>query len=134
MLKLMNDKFADPDADYNVIPGNKAVIKDTELKPLGEKSFEVEAFLKEQGIGEKDRLVLGAVANNESLPFADGQFDCYLGNLSLMLVDNYKNMLSECLRVCQKGATVGFTVWGRKENCRNMTLINEVFAKHGVLP
>lgn len=116
MIKIMSEKYDDPESDYKVIPGNKAVVKAEELRPLGEKTFEVEKFMKEIGVGEKDRLVIGAVANNECLPFADGQFDCYLGNLSLMLVDDYQNMLKECLRVCQKGATVGFTVWGRKEN------------------
>lgn len=64
---------------------------------------------------ENNRTVIGAVGNNESLPFANGQFDCYLGNLSLMLVDNHINMLKECIRVCMKGARIGFTVWGRRE-------------------
>ncbi len=69
---------------------------------------------------EKDRFILGAVANNESLPFIDGSFDCYIANLSLMLVDNYKNQLSEALRVTQPGATFGFSIIGRKENNVNM--------------
>jgi ubiquinone/menaquinone biosynthesis C-methylase UbiE len=30
-----------------------------------------------------NKLVLAYKANNESLPFQDNQFDCYLANLSL---------------------------------------------------
>lgn len=55
--------------------------------------------MEREGFDETKRLVVGAVANNECLPFEDGTFDCYLANLSLMLVDNYKNQLSEALRV-----------------------------------
>ena len=58
-------------------------------------------------------MVLGCLANNECLPFKDATFDCYLANLSLMLVDNHKNMLKEALRVTQSGAALAFTVWGR---------------------
>ena len=38
-----------------------------------------------------EKAVLGAIANNESLPFKNETFDCYLANLSLMLVDNHIN-------------------------------------------
>ena len=56
-------------------------------------------------------------ANNEDLPFMDNQFDCYISNLSLMIVDNHKNQLTEASRVLKKGSPCGFSVWGRKENC-----------------
>ena len=65
---------------------------------------------------ETDRMVIAAVGNNESLPFKDGSFDCYISNLSMMIVDNHLNQLTEAFRVCQPGAALGFTVWGRKEN------------------
>ena len=74
------------------------------------------------------------MANNESLPFKDSTFDCYLANLSLMLVHNHSNQLKEAFRVAQPGATFGFTIWGRKENSNNMTILSRVFAKHGLLP
>ena len=66
--------------------------------------------------GEKERLVIGAVANNESLKFNIQTFDCYIANLSLMLVDNYKNMLNEAFRVGTSGCTYGFTVYGKESN------------------
>jgi len=62
------------------------------------------------------RLVISRLANNESLPFKNETFDCYISCLSLMLVDNHTNMLREALRVTQRGAPLAFSVWGRKEN------------------
>lgn len=63
------------------------------------------------------------VANNEKLPYADGVFDTYISNLSLMIVDQHKNQLKEAFRVMQSGATAGFTVWGREEYCKHLTLM-----------
>ena len=40
-----------------------------------------------------------SIQNNESLTYQDESFDCYVANLSLMLVDNHSNQLSECARV-----------------------------------
>lgn len=75
-----------------------------------------------------------SIGNNESLPYTDDTFDCYLANLSLMLVDNYKNQLQEALRVTKQGATFGFSIWGRKDRCANFTITSKVFAKHGLMP
>lgn len=90
--------------------------------------------MKKIGFKKNERAVFASVANNESLPFNDSTFDCYLASLSLMLVDNYKNQLQEAFRVTQPGASLGFTVWGRKQNCNNITFLNKIFAKHGLLP
>ena len=46
-----------------------------------------------------DRLVFGCVADNMRLPFPDGHFDCYISNLSLMIVPDYLRQISECHRV-----------------------------------
>ena len=97
-------------------------------------SFDLEEYLQSKDFDEKKRFVLGALANNECLPFKDGTFDCYLANLSLMLVDNYQNMLKEALRVTQKGATFGFTLWGRRENIQNFEILDEVLAKYDLKP
>ena len=105
MINLAKHKFEDQDI--------KAVIKTEELVPVGQQDFDLEGFLRDQEVGESDRMVLGCLANNECLPFKDATFDCYLANLSLMLVDNHKNMLKEALRVTQSGAALAFTVWGR---------------------
>ena len=76
--------------------------------------------------------MIGGVANNECLPFKDGTFDCYLAGLSLMLVDNYRNQLKEALRVKQSGGSLGFTVWGRKENTHFTTILGRVLGKYGI--
>lgn len=92
MVSFLKEKFEDPSSDYLNIPNNRLLVKLEELKPFGEQTFNIEDSLKVNGF-EGKRVVMGALANNECLPFTDGSFDCYLGNLSLMLVDNYKNML-----------------------------------------
>ena len=134
MINLAKHKFEDPASEYSVIEGNKAVIKTEELVPVGQQDFDLEGFLRDQEVGESDRMVLGCLANNECLPFKDATFDCYLANLSLMLVDNHKNMLKEALRVTQSGAALAFTVWGRKQNITNFSILEDVFAKHGLAP
>jgi len=35
------------------------------------------------------RLVLGCIADNCRLPFEDSSFDCYISNLSMMIVPDY---------------------------------------------
>jgi ubiquinone/menaquinone biosynthesis C-methylase UbiE len=93
MIKLLKGRFEDPDSEYLIIPGNKCEIKIEELAPLGKQDFDLEGYLKghqQLQFTDQDRMVLGCLANNECLPFKDGTFDCYIANLSLMLVDNYK--------------------------------------------
>ena len=62
--------------------------------------------------GEFRKFVYGCRANNELLPFDDGVFDAYVANLSLQLVNNPKNMLSETFRVLESGSSACFTIWG----------------------
>lgn len=83
---------------------------------------------------ESDRVVFGCLANNECLPFKDSSFDCYIANLSLMLVHNYRNQLSEALRVTQPGSPICFTIWGRSENTNEFDIFYEVMIKYGLLP
>jgi ubiquinone/menaquinone biosynthesis C-methylase UbiE len=108
MITKLHDRFKK--SEFGLVPGNKTMIKAEELGSSEDRSIEVPK------ISAGERLVIAGVANNEALPFKEGQFDCYLANLSLMLVDNYKNMLAEALRVTQSGATFGFTVYGREGN------------------
>lgn len=44
-------------------------------------------------------------------------FDCYVANLSLMIVPNNKLQISECYRVLKPNSHACFTVWGRPERC-----------------
>ena len=78
------------------------------------------------------KKVFSLIANNEKLPFADGYFDLYLSSLSLMLVNDHVNQLSESYRVLQEGGTAGFTVWGRKENSTYLTFLPEILQQCGV--
>jgi ubiquinone/menaquinone biosynthesis C-methylase UbiE len=79
-------------------------------------------------------MVFGCIANNESLPFKDVTFDCYLAPLSLHVMNDYKRMLSESFRVCKPGAKCGFSLWGRKENIVIYPLLERVMEKHGLGP
>lgn len=71
--------------------------------------------------------MFGCVANNECLPFKSENFDCYIANFSLMLVDNYKNQLSEALRVVKEGSTLTFSIWGKRENNAMYGIVDELF-------
>ena len=71
-------------------------------------------------------------ANNESLPFPDGYFDCYVSSLSLQIVDNHKNQLLEAYRVLQEGSIAGFTVWGDYDKCRTFSFLNATMNKLGI--
>lgn len=132
MIRLTKQKFEDPDTEYLAIPGNSLDVRTEELLPLGEKTFNLESYLEGVGFSKEKRHVLGCLANNECLPFADGSFDCYIANLSLMLVDNHRNMLLEAHRVTQVGSTLAFTVWGRYENVQNFAILDDVMIKHGL--
>ena len=70
-------------------------------------------------------------ANNESLPFEDASFDAYIANLSLMLVDNHKNMLSEAYRVLKSGCYAGFSVWGSEENSNAFRFVKNTLKNLG---
>lgn len=71
-------------------------------------------------------------ANSEDLPFEDASFDCYIANLSLMLVDNPQNMLSEAYRVLQDGSYAGFTVWGNQDHCNQFLFLTNTLNKLGI--
>ena len=88
MLKLAKNKFDDPASDYNAISGNKYFITDEYMAPLDSHNFDLEAEIRSKGYEDHGRFVFGCRANNESLPFADSTFDCYISNLSIHLVHN----------------------------------------------
>ena len=50
------------------------------------------------------------------LPFPDEHFDCYISNLSLMIVPDYLRQITECYRVLKPKSRACFAVWGRPEN------------------
>lgn len=79
-------------------------------------------------------MIRGCWANNESLPFADEQFDCYISNLSLHIVTNPINQLKEALRVTKPGTRFGFSVWGRRDNFNFDKVTDELLKKYGAIP
>ncbi|TNV76995.1 hypothetical protein FGO68_gene5570 [Halteria grandinella] len=122
MIGMYKEKF-EGDEDFTQLKNNKLSI----IKGDIENGFNPESYFE-----DGKRSVVAGLANNEALPFTDASFDCYLANLSLMLVDNHLNQLSEALRVTQPGATFGFTVWGRREFVQNMACVHDVFERNGV--
>jgi len=92
-------------------------------------SSNIEVSTPEEGTVKK---VYSTVADNEALPYSDDAFDCYLANLSLMLVNDPNKMLSEAYRVTQKGGTLGFTVIGNPEKQVMWTVIFDAFKEIGV--
>lgn len=127
---MSKNRFEDPKNDYLAIPGNKAKVNAFELAPLGTKEWNLEKVLHEDlNFTQNDRAVISGTGNNESLPFTDGTFDCYISSLSLMIVDNHLNQLREAFRVTQQGATFGFTIWGRRENNQNFECLEVVLEK-----
>ena len=133
MIRLTKEKFEDPINEYIAIPGNKCFFQPKQILPLAEHSLNIEGIMKDHGIEGSDRFVFGCCANNESLPFKDDSFDCYISNLSLMLVDNHMNMLKEAFRVLRSGATLAFTIWGREENIGSTSILEDVLKKFGIL-
>ncbi len=90
MIQLLEEKFKK--AEFTKIDGNRVIVRKEEV----EDTMDIENIV----MNEKcERLVMALVANNECLPFKNESFDCYIAHLSLMLVDNYQNMLKEALRV-----------------------------------
>jgi ubiquinone/menaquinone biosynthesis C-methylase UbiE len=96
------------------LPGSKAVFKTEET----EGQLNIEQELAKHGDLSESRFAQFMLGNNEQLPFEDAQFDSYVANLSLHLVNNPDNMIKEAFRVMQSGSPASFSIWGRRENCQ----------------
>lgn len=70
--------------------------------------------------------------NSEELPYGDEEFDRYIANLSLHIVENPEKMLSESYRILKQGGIAAFTVWAERSECTFFAL-NETVAKE-ILP
>ena len=120
MVKTFIDRFNLSDTALN------PKVKLSKLEP-GE-SHDYAKLIEDLG-DEIERKIFISELNNESLPYPDEFFDCYISNLSLMIVGNHHNQLLEAYRVLQPGGTVGFTVWGRKENTEFFALLPDILEK-----
>lgn len=66
------------------------------------------------------------------MPYPDESFDLYISSLSLMLVNNHKNQISEAYRVLETGGTAGLTVPGRMENCTFFMFFFKLLQEAGI--
>jgi len=80
----------------------------------------------------KGKVIKFLVQDSENLLFEDAQFDVYLSNLCLQLVNNPENALKEAHRVLKKGGVLSVSVWGKRENSYHFHGIETIFKKNGV--
>jgi len=79
-----------------------------------------------------DPSVKVLVGDAENLTFPDGSFDRCYAAYCLHLVSDPDKMLREVHRVLKPGSIAAFSVWGRKENCPQMTILNDIASSMGV--
>ena len=99
------------------------------IKGIHEK-IDVEKHIEDMG-PEITRKVFCNQADAEKLPYPDECFDVYVSNLTMMLVNNYKNQISECYRVLKKGGTAGIATVGRPENSSYVSFYTDVLKSLG---
>lgn len=102
------------------VPGNKSFFDETNYTEFADETnkslkhkCDIEKIIEQQGDFRK--FVLGTQANNELLPFSDSSFDAYISNLSVMIVNNPLNQISEAYRVLKPNTAACFSIWGRRD-------------------
>lgn len=92
MMEMVQKRYEN--SDFTQLPGN-VVRFDLATDFVQQNGAIVDPRLEE---GES-KLVFGCIADNMRLPFPDQHFDCYISNLSLMIVPDYRKQIAECQRV-----------------------------------
>ena len=84
MISMMKQRY--DQSSFQQTEGNKVVIdKDTDYAdPACTQQVQLDQIREQQA--PFDKLVFGCLADNMRLPFADGAFEAYISNLSLMIV------------------------------------------------
>lgn len=93
------------------------------------KLLDLDKLIKEQG--EFKKLVVGCLADNMCLPFADSIFEAYVSNLSLMIAPHPEKQIKEAYRVLKPGSAACFSIWGREENTKQFTIPNQALTNLG---
>lgn len=120
MIQVFRQRFETSDFSQNP----KLKVKYLESSDM----YDCDKLVEEMG-EDIERKIFVAEANNENLPYPDNYFDCYIANLSLMIVNDHRNQISEAYRVLQQGGIAGFTVWGRKENSKFFRFLPDILEK-----
>ena len=116
MVEMMCDRYEH--SEFKLVPNCRVI---TDLR-----DFVADSSLRPELPEPKpdEKVVFGCMADNMRLPFADASFDCYIANLSLMIVPDYKLQIKEAYRVLQPGSWACFAVWGRPERSLQFTLVD----------
>jgi ubiquinone/menaquinone biosynthesis C-methylase UbiE len=72
-------------------------------------------------------------ADVQSLPFADGGFDCVLSNFGLLHLSHPKKACAEACRVLKSGGRFGFTVWAEPRENPGAKIVNDAIEAHADL-
>ena len=123
--KRFKDSFELEDSGTSISKNEKVGIYSVDSQD----SLDVNLLIEE--MGDASKKVFITRVNNEALPYPNDYFDVYISNLSLMIVSNHHNQLSEAYRVLKQGGRAAFSVWGRKENSEFFTLIPQTIKRCG---
>lgn len=126
----MNEIFIERFRAQGSVKDGKIQVKTLEEGESIDVDKEYAAVIEENKDAKK--VVFNTRVSNENLPYPDKSFDLYISSLSMMIVPNHHNQLSEAYRVLEDGATAGFTVWGRPENSTFFTFLPKVLKEAGV--
>jgi ubiquinone/menaquinone biosynthesis C-methylase UbiE len=112
-------------SEFTKIPGNSVHV---DMRDFVSDSKLMAELRKPEGT---ERIVHVNMADNMRLPYEDASFDCYVSNLSLMIVPDYRLQIREAYRVLQPGSWACFSVWGRPERTIQFNLVNRAMEQLG---
>ena len=88
----------------------------------GDISTELLAFASERAKAEGLDIEY-RVADAESLPFSDGEFDAIISTCGVMFASRPEAAAAELARVCQKGGRIALTTWLSDSNLFKMFMV-----------
>ena len=134
MVTKMEKLFTSEHCEYSLVEGNKFLAEKTDFTAMSDDGKQLKNMCDLNQVIQAQqpfrKLVYTCQANNEMLPFGDESFGGYVANLSLQLVDNYKNQLKEAFRVLKPNSIATFSVWGRRSESLHFSLVDQVLESH----